>query len=111
MSGVGGGSIWGVPTWQAATSSGYIAGGGGGGSITVQYIAPRGAGGGGQGGYGLNDGNSNSFGPYCDGTPNTGGGGGGGGGSYAYSQNSTFSPGNGGSGIVIVRYLKSAVGG
>ena len=112
MSGVGGGSFIGpLLTWQQATSSGYIAGGGGGGSITVAYIATRGSGGGGQGGYGLNNGDSNSFGPACDAVPNTGGGGGGGGGSYAYSQNSTFSPGLGGSGLVIVRYLKSAVGG
>jgi hypothetical protein len=61
----------------------------------------------------LNDGTTNSFsGPYGmfgDAAPNTGSGGGGGGGSNAYNQQTSAFAGSGSSGIVIIRYLKSAI--
>lgn len=83
-------------SWATATGtgvSGFYAGGGagfgGGGSP-----ASGGSGGGGAGGYTVNDQNQQQG---TSGTPNTGGGGGGSG-FYRAS-------GNGGSGIVIIRYL------
>lgn len=85
-------------TWHAATGtgiSGYIAGGGGGGGDTG--VSSGGTGGGGSGGLpGAN--------VPATGTTNTGSGGGGG-----ASQVPSVSGANGGSGVVIVRYLKSAV--
>ena len=77
-------------TWASATGtgvSGYYAGGGGGGKDT----GSAGSGGAGGGGAG------SASGTGTPGTPNTGGGGGGG-------YNVTPPLGNGGSGIVIVRY-------
>ena len=110
-------------SWASATSTGRdgrYAGGGGGGSYRVNYSAPGGTGGGGAGGWSLDDGTSNDFFAPSDGSgrtffgdayPNTGGCGGGGGSSLAYSQQTVSFPGGGGSGIVIIRYLKTAVGG
>ena len=69
----------------------YYAGGGGGGTATGA-IATGGLGGGGQGGTQSNVGTS--------GTNGTGGGGGGGGGTFLGGGTS---PGNGGSGIIVIR--------
>jgi hypothetical protein len=72
--------------------SGWFAGGGGAGSSAASSIGLGGLGGGGMG-----DGrNANSPSVFQNGIPNTGGGGGGDGG--------WTKPGNGGSGIVVVRY-------
>lgn len=95
-------------SWGAATSTGqnitgtyYYAGGGGGGGAGTAGIG--GYGGGGSGGQGADEYNGNN------GTSNTGGGGGG---AVAGSNNgSSVTGGNGGSGLVIVRYIKSEVGG
>ena len=88
-------------TWATVTStgsSGYYAGGGGSG----QYPAMTpGSGGSGGGGAGSPNGTNNGV----SGTANTGGGGGG------TNGNGTYYGGNGGSGIVIVRYTKASVGG
>jgi hypothetical protein len=76
----------------------YFAGGGGGGGYATPGIrAPGGAGGGGAGGAGC--GGS----PYrgISGTANTGGGGGG---AYSGSLPDGYGSGDGGSGIVIIRY-------
>jgi hypothetical protein len=73
----------------------WFAGGGAGGAYNP--VASGGAGGGGAGG---------SFPTNQNGSPatiNTGGGGGGGG--YSFPQAGGFTSGNGGSGIVIIRYL------
>ena len=119
----GQGGIGGLYTaWTSPTSTGKdsrFSGGGGGGSYRVNYSAPGGPGGGGPGGWALDNGDSNEmfisdgsgrqF--FGDGYLNTGGGGGGGGKSLAYSQQSAFFSGYGGSGIVIIRYTKSQVGG
>ena len=67
----------------------YIAGGGGGGLYTSGSAKAGGHGGGGDGGYGASTAGTN-------GTANTGGGGGGG--------SNTVKGGQGGSGIVIIRY-------
>jgi len=76
-------------------SSVTYAGGGGGGGIGATYpVGSGGAGGGGAGGDAISYPSSN--GPGSDGTANTGGGGGGSGGDNI--------GGNGGSGIVILRY-------
>jgi hypothetical protein len=67
-----------------------------------------GSGGTGGGGAG---GGQNSAGTWVNavaGTANTGGGGGGGG---AWENNAVQNPANGGSGVVIVRYTRSQVGG
>jgi hypothetical protein len=72
---------------------GTVYAGGGGGGAAINGIS---AGTGGQGGGG--DGGSSGAGQ--DGTPNTGGGGGGGG----FNGTNNFASGNGGSGIVIIRY-------
>jgi len=89
-------SISGTPTW-------YAGGGGGGGNdgfASATFFVPGGIGG---GGAGLASGSTSTI---IDGTPNTGGGGGGG-------QDNTISgvarAGNGGSGIVIVRYKTTDV--
>jgi hypothetical protein len=102
--------------WATATSTGangFLAGGGGGGTIIVNYSAPGGSGVGGLGGWADNSANSNSFsgpnGGYGDAVINSGSGGGGGGGSYAYSQQTAFFAGSGSAGVVIIRYLKTAV--
>jgi len=70
----------------------YFSGGGGGGSYPNNPGAPGGAGGGGRGSNGPTDGT-----PGIPGTINTGGGGGG-------SGEGTLTGGNGGSGIVLIRY-------
>ena len=91
VGGDGGDGIY-LPTWATATStgdSGYYAGGGGG----ARYAGSAGTGGAGGGGKG--DDRADGSGP-TSGTDNTGGGGGG---SY-----SSLDPGQGGSGIVIIRY-------
>jgi hypothetical protein len=89
----------GVSGWGTATSTGRIAGGGAGrGFNTPQPTG--GAGGGGNGDRGDNSGNFNTG---SAGVANTGGGGGAG---YFASSHFGYA---GGSGIVIVRYLKSAV--
>jgi hypothetical protein len=80
----------GVAGWTTATASGFIAGGGGGGGQTVN------TGSGGSGGGTASSSNTNA-------TTNTGSGGGG-------QRQGSQGGGSGGSGIVIVRYLKSAVG-
>ena len=87
----------GVTGWGAATTTGYIAGGGGGGTYGTagnngvgHTVGVGGAGGGGNGCTTANG---------TVGITNTGGGGGGGRDSVGMS---------GGSGIIIVRYLKSA---
>lgn len=95
--GAGGAGINTYSTWHTATNtgvSGYIAGGGGGGS----YNAAAGAGGAGGGGRGASP--STTL-PSVDGTTNTGSGGGGG---SRLSNNPAYVGGNGGSGIVIIRY-------
>ena len=79
----------------------YYAGGGGGGVIgnaSGGYITYIGSGGNGGGG----DGGKTSIG--VSGAPNTGGGGGGGG--FNRTGNVDYAGGNGGSGIIIIRYRK-----
>jgi len=84
--------------WQTATSSGRIAGGGGGGGARDSNSNLGGAGGGGNGGgY-----NSSSDQPGVAAVANTGSGGGG--------SRGGSTGGAGGSGLLVVRYLKSAVG-
>jgi len=115
--GDGGDGVNTYSSWASATSTGlngYYGGGGGGGtyswpsdpSMTISdwsssfnsYIGHSGLGGGGRGGIG-----SGALSMVAtNATALTGGGGGGGG----YSQTGA----SGGSGVVIVRYLKSAVG-
>ena len=96
--GNGGNGLY-LPEWANATGTGvngYYAGGGAGGGNWGQ--GTPGLGGGGQGGT---DGYQQTASlPYLYGAANTGGGGGGRGGNVG---------GPGGSGIVIVRYLKTAV--
>ena len=81
--------ISGTPTWYAA--------GGGGGAYIISSTGTRGLGGSGIGGNGGQNGTN-----ATSGTANTGSGGGGNG--LNSSGNLQGSPGNGGSGIVIVRY-------
>lgn len=91
-------------TGQLSSGNYYYAGGGGAGSLGSAGI-PRGfggLGGGGDGGIGVNDYSLNYGYP---GTANTGGGGGGGG-YYWPGGNYRGQGGNGGSGVVIVRYPK-----
>lgn len=97
----GGSGTFDFSSWLSATNlgvSGYIAAGGGGGvgfSTGSSYGGEGAAGGGGYGG-------TASYYPNGNGYTNTGSGGGGGG--YWQATGSL-----GGSGLVIVRYLKSAV--
>jgi hypothetical protein len=114
-SGAGGAGINTYASWLNATRtgvSGFIGGGGGGGAAAWSNNAyldsdpmPGGTGGGGGGGQtGVN--NENSL-PGGDGTANTGSGGGGAG--YWFQAgvaNRRGKGGNGGSGLVIVRYAK-----
>ena len=86
--GSGGAGSNSASTWATATLtgvSGYYAGGGGGSSYTVQFTSNGGSGGGGAGNG-------------SDGAVSTGSGGGG--------NTNSLKPGNGGSGLVIVRYAK-----
>jgi hypothetical protein len=97
-------SSWGAATGYGQNISGtyWFAGGGGGSRDNV--IAAGGNGGGGRGGTVITAGSNNAQ----DGVANTGGGGGGGDiGTDGYPPTRA---GNGGSGIVIVRYTKSQVG-
>lgn len=108
QAGAGGNGLNTWSTWLSAVASsmsgdtvtvynnGYIAGGGGGGSTTSgnQVQAAGGLGGGGRG--------DATTAPGIPGVANTGGGGGSGG--------NGANGADGGSGVVIVRYLKSAVG-
>jgi hypothetical protein len=97
-------SSWGAATGYGQNISGtyWFAGGGGGSRDNV--IASGGNGGGGRGGTVITAGSNNAQ----DGVANTGGGGGGGDiGTDGYPPTRA---GNGGSGIVIVRYTKSQVG-
>jgi len=102
----------GVSGWSTATSGGRIAGGGGGGAFQVSGNIPAagGAGGGGAGGIGGDGRGGWSYSVVAggNGVTNTGSGGGGNinqGGSYVVG------PGNGGSGLVVVRYTRASVGG
>jgi hypothetical protein len=105
-SGVGGNGSWPVSgdggsgtTWLNGTT--YAGGGGGGtGSQNSSHRGAAGAGGGGIGGWGFRENSSQTSGANCDhGANNTGGGGGGDGYEQWNLQN-----GNGGSGVVIIRY-------
>lgn len=112
-------------TWASATGTGrlgYYAGGGGGGSVQTTTTARGGYGSGGTGNYLTSSLDSAPFYKtdgsglfWSDAYPNTGGGGGGGGGAKwttgpgADNIDYDGSGGAGGSGIVIVRYLKTAV--
>jgi hypothetical protein len=109
----------GVLGWSTATSTGYIAAGGGGGAFQMDptQLATKGKGGAGGGGNGGNgyDGRAGYAGvtnyrATGDGVANTGSGGGGviGGTGAAYGD--TRGAGAGGSGILVVRYLKTLVG-
>lgn len=96
----------GLNTWaswapiNALSTSGYVAGGGGSASDFSTTIAGAGgAGGGGAGGTGNASGPNAGSSVGVSGTPYTGGGGGGANG---------YPGGAGGSGIVVIRYLKSA---
>jgi hypothetical protein len=101
-------SMSGVSGWSTATSGGRIGGGGSGGGDNSgsSGILAGGGGGGGTGSYGGYS-TPNNGGNFTSGSQNTGGGGGGG---WYVSENGSYA-GYGGSGIIIVRYLKSAVGG
>jgi Putative Ig domain len=111
-------AMTGVSGWSTATSSGYIAGGGGGHSpagnssntntnAAPAYNAPGGAGGGGRGGnYRATSSNNGT-----DGVTNTGSGGGGAYGATASPNVVLQTIGQGGSGLVVVRYTRSQVGG
>jgi hypothetical protein len=102
--GYGGAGGVGLQSSITGTST-YYAGGGGGGShnpYSSRSISLGGAGGGG------NSGNYGQRSPGQNGSTNTGGGAGGA--STDSSGDSNTIGGVGGSGIVIVRYLKSAVG-
>jgi hypothetical protein len=81
----------------------YAGGGGGGGGYGGGHSAYGGRGGGGRGGYGSGDYTTASG---TDGLPNTGSGGGGGGGPVLGIDQTQAVGGNGGSGIVIVRYVR-----
>jgi hypothetical protein len=81
----------GVTGWQTATSTGYIAAGGGAGARTTAGI-----GGSGGGGSGVND----SIASGNNGITNTGSGGGG----TGYYGSNPQKGGNGGSGLIIIKY-------
>lgn len=109
--GAGGAGLLVGTSWSSATGTGvngYYAGGGGGQAYVSGSggaIVPGGVGGiGGGGAGGTWTEIANSYGKGADGVLSTGGGGGGG----VYSVGATVytGAGNGGSGVVIVRYLK-----
>jgi len=95
-------AMTGVSGWNSATGNGYIAGGGGGGAGNGNTGTSSGGAGGGAGqpSYGGSNG--------VAAVTNTGGGGAG---ASAHNNPNGYSSGNGGSGIVIVRYSRAAVGG
>ena len=106
--GAGGAGTVDYSSWASATSTGlngYYAGGGGGGSGFDGSNAFGSAAAGGVGGGGA--GRGTSYGAGSNATATTGGGGGGGAGSA--SANPDVPGGNGAAGIVIIRYLQSAV--
>jgi hypothetical protein len=82
----------GVSGWQTATATGYIAAGGGGGAS-----ATRGTGGTGGGGNGIIN---STVGDGESGVTNTGSGGGG----TGYYNSTAQKGGNGGSGLIIIKY-------
>lgn len=97
QSGNGGAGVNTYSAWATATgtgASGYYAGGGGAGGYPAASVTAGtgGAGGGGNGGSGTT--------PGAAGTANTGSGGGGG----SSSSGTQYAGGNGGSGIIIIRY-------
>jgi hypothetical protein len=97
-------SSWGAATGYGQNISGTYWFGGGGGGSRDSVLATGGNGGGGAGGTVI----TASANKATDGLANTGGGGGGG-----DVRGTTYPPlraGNGGSGIIIVRYTKSQVG-
>lgn len=94
----------GVTGWSTATSTGYIAGGGGG--AKQASTGSPGSGGVGGGGSGADDISGSGSVGGISGIANTGGGGGG---NPEYGLRANV--GNGGSGLVIVRYAKAYVGG
>lgn len=99
----------GISDWSTATSGGYIAGGGAGAGIWSGWTnaLSSGAGGAGGGGAGGTTGGNNNQ-VATTGTSavqNTGSGGG------ASAYTAAGSAGSGASGIVVVRYTKSSVGG
>ena len=100
-------SDWGTATSTGENVSGtrWYAGGGGGGRYnhTGNGRAPGGNGGGGQGGMGIGSGSTNIGENAIDGT-----GGGGGGGTWTGSASNTG--GDGGDGIIIVRYNLTTLG-
>jgi hypothetical protein len=97
-----GGPLYAIGVPGPGGTGGYLAGGGGGGGRSA-YSVPQGLGksGGGDGGAAPDPGD-----PGSDGTAGTGGGGGGIGGNLS---NGSLQGGNGGSGIVVVRYQISSV--
>jgi len=100
--GAGGGGAGHAAGNVSHAGDGGLGGGGGGGAVAGSIAALAGTGGINSGSNGLNTGTENGG----NGAPNTGSGGGGGaynGGSVAYNG------GNGGSGIVIIRYLLGTI--
>ena len=93
---------------QVSSCVSYFSGGGGGGSWTSSYPGPGGTGGLGGGATGVTANTQPSYPTYQanSGTANTGGGGGGAGGGPIPGNptGSALLGGNGGSGIVIIRY-------
>jgi len=121
QAGVGGVGTSTYSSWGLATSTGqnvsgtvYYAGGGGGG-FSDGYGTPSNYNNGsfGGGGIGGSGGITSPAGQFAQlagaGLSNTGGGGGGGGANVNTAYAGGFNGANGGSGIVIVRYLKTAV--
>lgn len=92
-----------LSVWSSATGtgkSGYYAGGGGGSKYVPGATSGSGGSGGGGAGAATVSSNGNS------GSTNTGGGGGGAGGTNGVTVSGPWSGGNGGSGLVIIRYAK-----
>lgn len=108
--GLGGVGTAAYSTWGAATGVGHNVGGtyyfaGGGSASRGSSTGGMQPGGYGGGGWGYDSSGYDSSKPL-DGLPNTGGGGGGG---NDITISGTWRAGNGGSGVVIVRYLKTSV--
>jgi hypothetical protein len=103
-------SAWGVATGIGQNVSGtyYLAGGAGGGASGIGYTSANagagGLGGGGRGGFSNQTTTTDNA--AVAGLANTGGGGGGAGNDYSGNNTNTYGA-NGGSGVVIVRYLKA----
>ena len=92
-------------------ASGWFGGGGGGGSYAQNSLKPQSLGGQGGGGNGVSAREHSLGGQWLDvginGVANTGGGGGGSSEDAGLRENAGSQSGSGGSGIVIIRYLKS----